>query len=491
MVNLPKYAGIVAGHSMIVNAVTISYTVPSRVPVYATPLDCTPVGISWEFFMWPSYMTNITPPMQCVSRISDIYRKTTPIRVGGTTQDRATYDPNFHGYISYSVANPLDAPNTLIYGPAFWDLISAYGGGTMLGFNRGDDNRTNTYMAVQDARTRIPNNLWGIELGNEPDVYLMQDKPDAVSPWNASQEGADAANWAQGFINVWKPNSPILTAGSYAVAIADDPEWPNTDYLIHTAYNDTVKNAVKVYVGHLYAAPPGNTTLAMEMKHSKTVSDLAVFADRVSTAASAERPFILGETNFHPFDVEMDSTFGAAMVTLDKTLHAVTLGIKRLFYHQGTINQAMFNWWSSNQINAPFYGGYFSVLALSGGESIIELDSGDTSYAQYVIYSSGKPTKAVLVNTDYFSGSGLRSNCTVTLNGLPNREVKAIRMTAPSSDTGTSLVQNGANEPSIGGQYFSNTDCSSVGTLTHETTDVFQGQASFTVAASEALLLYL
>lgn len=125
-------------------------------------------------------------------------------------------------------------------------------------------------------------------------VYLWQNKSDAVSPWNASQEGADAADWAQGFIDVWQSPLPILTAGSYAVAYDDNPEWPNTDYLINTAYNDTVKAAVLVYVGHLYAAPPGNNALATEMNHAKTVSDLAVFADRVATAASVNRSFILG-----------------------------------------------------------------------------------------------------------------------------------------------------------------------------------------------------
>lgn len=77
-----------------------------------------------EFFMWPSYMTNITPPMQCISRFTDIYGEKMPIRIGGTTQDRATYDPSFDGYVSYTVASPLDAPDTLTYGPRFWDLIS-------------------------------------------------------------------------------------------------------------------------------------------------------------------------------------------------------------------------------------------------------------------------------------------------------------------------------------------------------------------------------
>lgn len=35
----------------------------------------------------------------------------------------------------------------------------------------------------------------------------------------------------------------------------------------------------------------------------------------------------------------MDETFGAALVALNESLHAVTLGIQRFFFHQGTINQ--------------------------------------------------------------------------------------------------------------------------------------------------------
>ncbi|KUL86952.1 hypothetical protein ZTR_05294 [Talaromyces verruculosus] len=465
---------LLAGLSLTTTAARLQYSLPSKVPRNATPLDCTPVGVSMEFFMWPSYMTNITPPMQCISRFSDIYGDKMPIRIGGTTQDRATYNPSFDGYVSYTVVSPLDAPDSLTYGRRFWDLINVYEGETMLGFNQGDNNQTNTYLAVVDAKERALSHLWAVELGNEPDVYLWQNKSDA-SPL------------------------PILTGGSYAVAYDDNPEWPNTDYLINTAYNDTVKAAVLVYVGHLYAAPPGNNTLATEMNHAKTVSDLAVFADRIATAASVNRSFILGtqspfpplmagETNFHPYDVDMDATFGAAMQTLDKSLHAVTLGIKSLFFHQGTINQALFNWWSDNQINAPFYGGYFAALALGDGDHIVELDSGNSSYAQYVIYRQGRPTKVVLLNADYYSGSGERSNTSITLDGLWSSKVKALRMTAASSDVTT----NGTGTyPTIGGQYFSNVDCSSIGALKYESTTVSSGEVTLTIAASEALLVYL
>lgn len=73
--------------------------------------------------MWPSYMTNITPPVQCLEHFSRLYKNPVPIRIGGTTQDRATYDPGFEGYVSYHVDDPLVAPMDLVYGPKFFDLI--------------------------------------------------------------------------------------------------------------------------------------------------------------------------------------------------------------------------------------------------------------------------------------------------------------------------------------------------------------------------------
>lgn len=84
----------------------------------------TDLCFSFEFFMWPSYMRNITPPLLCLKHFSDLYGRQVPIRIGGTTQDRATYDANFDGYVSYHVDDPLDAPMDLLYGPRFFDLIS-------------------------------------------------------------------------------------------------------------------------------------------------------------------------------------------------------------------------------------------------------------------------------------------------------------------------------------------------------------------------------
>lgn len=42
------------------------------------------------------------------------------------------------------------------------------------GFNRGDDNITNTLEAVMAAKSRLHELLWGIELGNEPDCVCSR-----------------------------------------------------------------------------------------------------------------------------------------------------------------------------------------------------------------------------------------------------------------------------------------------------------------------------
>jgi hypothetical protein len=226
----------------------------------------------------------------------------------------------------------------------------------------------------------------------------------------------------------------------------------------------------------------------------------------------------------------MDATFGSAIQTIDKTLRALSIGTQRLFYHQGTINQgkslewyeivpwmkltifeAFFNWWRSDQLNAPFYGAYFGALAAAGGDHIVASDSGSDLYAQYIIYRNGKPFKLVFINTDYYSGSGLRSTTNFTATGLKSGHVKALRMTGPSSETTVSVKQTDPSlEPHIGGmhtrsnpstsllnpfchagQYFSNRDCSIRGAQKFEKFIVQKGKLVVPLKASEALIVYL
>ncbi|KAH6689036.1 hypothetical protein F5X68DRAFT_230697 [Plectosphaerella plurivora] len=483
---------LIAIGAVAVSAASPSYPVPASQPSGAALLDPAPVGISFEFFMWPSYMRNITPPLECIKHFDELYGRKTPIRIGGTTQDRATYDPDFDGYVSYHVDDPLVAPMELLFGPKYFDLIVEMGAETMIGFNRGHNNRTNTFAAALELKKRALEFVDSIELGNEPDLYLkFWNHPVATAPWNETQEGADAADWAEDFTKVWQEPLPILAAGGYAIPFPIEPNWPNLPHLIEVSYNQSVKAATKVYNGHIYAfSNASENELNLEMRHTRTVEDLNLLP--VAEALADGKPYVIGETGFHGLDYEMDAMFGGAVQIVDKTLRALSMGINRLYYHQGTINQAFFNWWLDDQVNTPFYGGYMAALATVGGDHIIASDNGTDLYAQYIVYKDGKPIKVILINTDFFSGEGERPTTEFTLTELPACKVKAIRMTAPSSNTMTTRDQADMSvEPSIGGQYFANSDCSIQGEQEVEVLAVKRGQLKVQVAASEVVIISL
>lgn len=99
-----------------------------------------------------------------------------PIRIGGTTQDRAQYDSKTSAYVVYSVSNPADAPASLTFGSSFLTLAGTYAGSVVVGLNRGKNQIQNTIDAAKIVISEVKN-LLAIELGNEPEcmfsIYSM------------------------------------------------------------------------------------------------------------------------------------------------------------------------------------------------------------------------------------------------------------------------------------------------------------------------------
>ncbi len=86
----------------------------------------------------------------------------------------------------------------------------------------------------------------------------------------------------------------MISAGAYGIPYEYQPGWPNTDYLINEAFNETVKSAVSRYCTHLYALTNG-TSLAADMAHTQTASDVSFLVEKIAAAKSVNRPYILGE----------------------------------------------------------------------------------------------------------------------------------------------------------------------------------------------------
>lgn len=145
--------------------------------------------------------------------------------------------------------------------------------------------------------------------------------------------------------------------------------------------------------------------------------------------------------------------------------------------------------WGRYAMGAPYYGATAAAAFLAGGSHLTALDAGSGSYAGYATFDpSGAPLRVLLYNSDYFNGTGTRGSTSFVLTGLTAAgAVRAKRLTAASA---LSRQDQGGN-PSWGGQYYANGSCVVGGTETFETANVTGGQVSFSLRASEALVVYL
>ncbi|TXB99391.1 hypothetical protein FocTR4_00014550 [Fusarium oxysporum f. sp. cubense] len=135
----------------------------------AASLDPSPVSFSLPFAGLPGYFPGIPLTLKCLGTFKDVSSKWPPIRIGGTSEDYATFDPNL------AVPNVITgtAPTgqgISTYGPLLMQLVADYQGPIVWGLNRGGNNITNTIAAAKAAVKQLPS-LYALELGNEPVMH--------------------------------------------------------------------------------------------------------------------------------------------------------------------------------------------------------------------------------------------------------------------------------------------------------------------------------
>ncbi|KAJ5420584.1 hypothetical protein N7465_003103 [Penicillium sp. CMV-2018d] len=459
----------------------LSFNVPTSPPSNASgQLSAAPVGVSLEFFAFPEYIQDVESTTTCLRNLKDLTGTWPPMRIGGTTQDRATYDSSSTEAVTYTVASTGDAPETLTYGPSFISLAAGYAGEVIIGLNRRLDDISNTISAALLAQSKMEN-LYSIELGNEPNFFVDSDPIANGASWTAAADEASQVSWQDAVCGNLSATG-IISAGVY---FGTSP----MSLVGLTAKEGDADEYVKDYCSHNYPQSSGSYNLATLMGHSDIATQIEPYAAEVSATAGKGKPHLFGETNSATQGGGgISPTFGAALWILDYVMQTVLMGTNALYFHQGTVGNCQYCWWGRYNIGSPYYGAYFATMALANADQIAPLDSQDTAYAAYAIYKAGVPIRVLLYNSDYYiSASGTRSSQIYTLSGLSSPSVTAKRLTAPYA---TSRVDRGEN-PTVGGQTFANGTCTIQGTESVETVTVSGGKATFTVAASEALLVYL
>ncbi|THU83937.1 hypothetical protein K435DRAFT_929295 [Dendrothele bispora CBS 962.96] len=444
-------------------------TVPTSPPSNAGNIDKSLVAVSLEFFAFPQY-TTLVSTSTCLNNVANLRGSPVAVRIGGTTQDRATYDPNLSSAVEYSVDDPADAPASLNFGPSFFSLAANMSGEVTVGLNRQLNNQGNTRDAAVQAKNTMPN-LFAIELGNEPDCDWNQNADEASEQSWFNALSTSVGNIFQGAVYLGWDTSPLVSALGSAI--------------VH----------VKSISRHSYpqsACGGASTDLRSLMSHSSIVSYTSQFKSGATTTHNAGLRYFLGETNSATCGGGgISPTFGAALWIVDYVLQGALNGVDRLYFHQGTIGNCQYCWWGRFTTGAPFYGvAFVSEFLGTDGTKVAMLDNGTGAVASYVVYNSANtPVRLLVYNSNYYDGTGTRSSTSVTFTGggIPSSGAKtAKRLTAPNA---TSRVDMGARVTIGSGGTFDG-NCNAIGTQVRENVAV-NGGLTVSVSASEALIVYL
>ncbi|KAI5118607.1 hypothetical protein M0805_008038 [Coniferiporia weirii] len=463
---------------------TTTFAVPTSVPTSAVSVDPSLLSVSIEFFTFPAYI-EMSGTKTCLANLQALRGAAPAVRIGGTTQDRATYDSSLSTAVNYTVASPDDAPDSLTYGPSFFALAGELPGDVTIGLNRQLNNISNTQAAAEQAVKSVKG-LLALELGNEPEFYASNSPiiPSGEG-WSPMTDGASQKNW---FTSISSSVGDIFQAAVYL----QYPTWSTTGLI--PLLGDAIA-FVKTFSGHSYpqsACGGAATNLESLMSHSGIVSYTKQYATEANSAHAQGKRYFLGETNSATCGGGgISPTFGAGLWVMDYVLQGALAGVERLYFHQGTIGDCAYCFWGTDSVFAPYYGAVFvsDFLGSSSATRFVMIDSGSSALGAYAVFSgsSTTPARVLLYNSNYFSGSGTRSTASITLSGLSSniKVVSVKRLTAPNA---TSLAGDGVT---IGGSGTFNGACAAAGTQTLEVASVSSGKAEVTVNESEAVIVYL
>ncbi|KAJ5141040.1 hypothetical protein N7526_002035, partial [Penicillium atrosanguineum] len=177
----------------------LSFNIPTSPPSnYSAQLSAAPVDFyshrSFEIFAFPEYIQDIQSTT-CLKNMKDLTGTWPPIRIGGTTQDRATYNASSVETVNYTVASTIDAPESLTYGPSFISLAASYVGRVIVCLNRRLDKLSNTASAALLIQSQIKNLYSG-------------------KSWTAATDEASQVSWQETVCGNLS-SSDVISAGVY------------------------------------------------------------------------------------------------------------------------------------------------------------------------------------------------------------------------------------------------------------------------------------
>ncbi|KAI0944684.1 hypothetical protein AcW1_002338 [Taiwanofungus camphoratus] len=365
------------------------------------------------------------------------------IRVGGNTQDYAVEVKNLpdnQAIMKYQVdsSNPTQTP-TLLFTPEIIYMLAnvsaLVNAKWYLGIPFNDTTNPRLEIA-QTGQSILGENLLGLQLGNEPDLYAAHGhRPSTYSPWDYFDEFSVVVDAISNDSQIPVRNN--LIAPSVSGTWTPEDIW-NTGF-IPTFMNELGALAVEHYPADNCAAQYPNQgfgtpidpqmVFANYLNHTSGQSIVAPYLNSTAIAQASGKPFLMLETNTAScggFPGVSDS-FGAALWSIDYALQMAYANFSGANLHVGgrddsynpftppPSNMTNFEQWTIGPI-------FYSVLAVaealgsSNTSRILDLNAnGANIYTPaYAIYEQGTIARVALFN--YITDPSGASTYTATIS---------------------------------------------------------------------------
>ncbi|CAE6461756.1 unnamed protein product, partial [Rhizoctonia solani] len=351
------------------------------------------------------------------------------VRVGGNTQERAILRPE--GLLDGKILNKTGVSDTTTITPHVEfapDLVKMLANVAnlvpteiYLGLNFMDiSDPSNQVLFASLAEQTLGDNLHGIALGNEPDLYELENHNKRPAPYpfeTYMNEWGTVANALATNPGYTKRN---ILMGPSTCCRSSNPEW-NNEALAGAGYLSRFANELKIVTVQRYPnnnCGTGEIRIPQEiygnyLSHALLSQHAAEYAAFSNIVQAAGKPLYMLETNTAAcggFPGISDS-FGAGLWGVDWALKLATYNFSTTLFHVGgqgdyynpftppPTNQSTFRQWTTGSV-------YYSTLIVaelfgkSGKSRIMDLgaNNNDNLSPGYVVYEDGVPSRVLLIN---------------------------------------------------------------------------------------------
>ncbi|KAI5118995.1 hypothetical protein M0805_004405 [Coniferiporia weirii] len=509
--------------ALLVRAISVS--VPVLAPASAVSLDPALLSLSIEQDRWPDWAGATAPNNFFLNTLDNLVLRTGKppwIRIGADSEDHTNFNSDIQLsetiFPAITASVPYPEASNITVGENYYKLASRLPRGTQViwGVNFGQDNLTAAYLeakaikdafqspAVRDAGV----SLEFIEIGNEADLYQNNGFRNP-STWTISEYVKEWTSFAKNVSAAAGINSgpgPKFIGAAFASSSHSTSSFSPQGAIANGLLDSEQGELITSISQHHYSGSfcSGSGGLLQDLMTKSTIrSNLTSFSTDISAVHAQGLDYILGETNSYSCHGApgVSNTAGGALWTLDYTLFASQIGIKRVHFHEGvgykynliqpaTLNRSISDGSALPEplqphIQPQYYAALVAgeAIGLSGVAKAIELDINDTDLAGYAFFEGNILRRAVIINSKAFLSTDTtpRTSKNVTLSfsgGLPPVAMTIKRLAIGHADDESGLKW--------GGQSFETSDARPSGPLSVQTVGA---GANISIKETEVVLI--